>query len=208
MTQLKKQEHRLQMFMAVVLGVVIGWSGQGYAHPFTRSGPTGGGGGGAAFTGGTVLDPTTFNDAVTMLTTLAVTGISVFTGQIQANGGIKLLANRDLTCATGSSCEIGTATFAFLRIFANQVDVIALRAKTVSTFLDLNEPDGLLIAHDDDAAPAQPHACNVAADFGMIHIVNDNDDGLVSTTCYCGQLADDSTYDWLKVKDDTACGFF
>lgn len=209
MTQLNKQEHRLRMLVSVILGIVIGFSGQSYAHPFTRSGPTGGGGGGGAvFTGGDVPDPTTFADAVIMLTTFAVTGISIFTGQIQANGGIKLLANRDITCASGSSCEIGSATFAFLRIFSNQIDAIAIRAKDFGFFLDINEPHGLLIAHVDDAAPAQPHACTVAADFGMIHIVNENDDAATSTVCYCGQLADDSTYDWLKVKDDTACGFF
>ena len=152
-------------------------------------------GGGAIFTGGTVLDITTFQSTVT------------FDVQMEADS-IRLKANRDLKCSSSSSCEIGSTSFPFLRFFVNQVDLNALRAKSSSTALDVAEPDGLIIAHEDSAAPTQPHACSVAGDFGLIQIVNDNDDATVSGVCYCGQLADDSTYDWLDITDNTACPFF
>lgn len=196
---------RRALFALMALGVFAAAPAE--AQMFSRLGPLAAGAAAAGFTGGIVPDATTFQSAVTMDTTLAVTGISTFTGQIEANGGIKLLANKDLTCASSSSCEIGSVNLAFLRMFTNQIDANAVRAKDFGFVLDLNESHGTLMAHDDDAAPGQPAACT-AANFGLLQIVNDNDDGVTSTACYCGQQSDDSTYDWLKLSDDTACPFF
>lgn len=207
MTRLNKQEHRLRMIVSVILGIVIGWSGQSYAHPFTRSGPTGGGGGGGAvFTGGDVPDPTTFADAVVMLTTLAVTGIAIFTGQIQANGNIKMAASRDLLCASANSCEIGASTNYMGRMFLNQLDVSFIRGRVNGAYINADEVSGILMPNTEGTTPTEPQSCDTT-DFGTVIVVNDSDDSAVSFPCYCGQQADDSTYDWLKF-DGTACPFF
>jgi hypothetical protein len=57
------------------------------------------------------------------------------------------------------------------------------------------------------ATPTEPVAC-AAGTFGQLTVVNDTNDGAVSYLCYCGQGADDTTYDWLKVSDNTACASF
>ena len=57
------------------------------------------------------------------------------------------------------------------------------------------------------ATPTEPVTCDANA-FGLITAVNDTNDGAVSYLCYCGQGADDSTYDWLRVSDNTACASF
>ena len=57
------------------------------------------------------------------------------------------------------------------------------------------------------AAPAEPAVCG-SGTFGMMAVVNDTNDTVHSHVCYCGQIGDDSTYDWLIVGTTTACPFF
>lgn len=71
----------------------------------------------------------------------SVSGISTLTGQLLANGGIKLLANRDITCAS-SNCEFGTPTFPIFKIFSNQLLVDNIFAETVGAPVKMQEPDG------------------------------------------------------------------
>ena len=56
--------------------------------------------------GTTNLDVVDIDGAVDMASTLQVDGISTFTGQITANGGMELLDNKKLTFGTGDDLEI------------------------------------------------------------------------------------------------------
>ncbi len=197
---------RRVLLAVLMLGLFSAASAE--AQTFSRLGPLAGGAAGATFTGGTVPDATTFSSAVTIEGTLNVTGLLTSTNRIDAVAGMKLFAGKDLTCASPNSCELGASTNYLQRIHVNQVDATVLRGRVSGAALDANEADGLIISHVESATPAAPHACTVAADFGLITIVNDSDDSTASTVCYCGQQADDSTYDWLVVGADTACPHF
>jgi hypothetical protein len=63
------------------------------------------------------------------------------------------------------------------------------------------------IAANEAAVPTEPVAC-ASGTFGTMRAQNDTNDGAHSQVCYCGQLANDSTYDWLIVGTTTACPFF
>jgi hypothetical protein len=57
------------------------------------------------------------------------------------------------------------------------------------------------------AVATEPIAC-AAGTLGTVTVINDTNDGAVTHVCYCGQQANDTTYDWLKITDNSACAEF
>lgn len=86
-----------------------------------------------------------------------------------------------------------------------------------NTVLDLGEgfldiPDGARQIRVISATPAAPYTCNVTNVGRDAVYVDDTNDVLGSAQCFCGTIADDTTYDWLLVGTTpavpVACPFF
>lgn len=60
----------------------------------------------------------------------------------------------------------------------------------------------------EDAAPAEPFACDGSGDAGSTVYVDDTNDGAASYLCFCGRDGS-NTRDWLRVDDpSTPCPAF
>lgn len=96
----------------------------------------------------------------------------------------------------GNSTSIGTLDSGIDRLAAG---ILRVTNGTVGTTGTAFVP-GVQAA----ATVSAPVTCN-STNIGVLQVVNDTNDAAVTTLCYCGQQADDSTYDWLQVADNAAC---
>lgn len=157
---------------------------------------------GGTMTGGLVINPGSL--------TLSTGDILLTAGTLTLGLNQKLVLDDDLdswiVCTADDSCTL-TANGTTIMTWSGTA--IGLSANTTAGVVALNfaSASTFRIAANEAAVPAEPTACSTST-FGTMRAVNDTNDGVHSHVCYCGQLANDATYDWLIVGTTTACPFF
>jgi hypothetical protein len=202
----------LRIALAVVPTFLIG--GALYAQSIV-----GGGGdyGLVMYGGGAVANPPLAPDGTTALPGYAYSG-ATGTGMYRSGntlgwsvgGSSVLTTNNNGTLTSSGAIGISGANS---YIQSGSSGVVTLSDNVDSSFSQLKLGpafQGQLLGRLTNAAaavPAEPVAC-AAGTLGVMVVINDTNDGAVTHVCYCGQQSDDSTYDWLKVTDNTACAEF
>lgn len=148
--------------------------------------------------------------------TLSAGSLTLTLGSITMGGHLKMGLNQELRLDADGNSYIECTADNTCNAVAN--GNIALQWTSSGTSVSNNLTAGVVainftsastfrIANGEAAAPTEPVAC-AAGTFGTMKAQNDTNDGAHSQVCYCGQLANDSTYDWLIVGTTTACPFF
>ncbi len=138
------------------------------------------------------------------------TGIIIADGPLTLGLNQKLILDDDLDswiqCTSDDNCTL-VANGAI--VFTWTQGTISFTAGVTSQVVTWNfgVAANMILPRTEAAVPTEPVACSTTT-FGSLRAVNDTNDGLHSQVCYCGQLANDSTYDWLIVGTTTACPFF